>query len=31
MLDMYMDVIINIIVYNSADIWVYTLNAKLCT
>ena len=28
--DTYMDVIMNITVYNSAYIWVYLLNAKLC-
>ena len=31
MFDMYMDVIMNITVYNSVYIWIYNLNAKLCT
>ena len=28
--DMYMDLIMNINVYDGAYIWVYLLNAKLC-
>ena len=31
MFDMYMDVIMNITVYNSVYIWIYNLNTKLCT
>ena len=31
MWDMYMNAIVNIILYNSAYIWEYLLNTKLCT